>query len=307
MFVVSKMEASLDISSEFDCLPKFDKFVSNVLSYRNHQIEVSSVKLKFCGEISLVFESKIIEYAFSHNVQELYVDNRSGMYLNFATCLFSSLPVKHFTLYCHFRAPCLIHKTPWDFPALTTLHLSHIKLCNNNTRDSVDLFSKCVNLKKLTLKHFIIDSVEVFDIITPRLANLMLCNGRYSKVLSVIAPQLESLIMTSCSIKYLNAPPGISTLYYVGSRPPQLPKDCFHSLDRVTVNLNFNRSNMTYTYKEEDARETIKMLQELHSAKFLWLNLDIIKVCWSRVNLTYVKCLMTLKFPTTPLHWVVIY
>ncbi|CAH1415015.1 unnamed protein product [Lactuca virosa] len=41
-------------SREFSCLPMFAKFVNHVLSCRNHQVEVSSVKLHFSGAASQV-------------------------------------------------------------------------------------------------------------------------------------------------------------------------------------------------------------------------------------------------------------
>ncbi|CAH1415018.1 unnamed protein product [Lactuca virosa] len=45
----------LNLSSrEFSCLRKFGKFVNHVLSHRNHQVEVSSVKLHFSGAASQV-------------------------------------------------------------------------------------------------------------------------------------------------------------------------------------------------------------------------------------------------------------
>lgn len=39
-------------------------------------------------------------------------------------------------------------------PALTTLHLSEIIMHDRNTGKSVNFFSKCVNLKNITLKTF---------------------------------------------------------------------------------------------------------------------------------------------------------
>ncbi|KAL4570245.1 hypothetical protein LXL04_025896 [Taraxacum kok-saghyz] len=57
-------------TDHFRDLQKFAKFVKHVLSHRNHQIEVSSVKLNFRGAYNQVFVKKIADYAFSHNVQE---------------------------------------------------------------------------------------------------------------------------------------------------------------------------------------------------------------------------------------------
>ncbi|GJZ68212.1 hypothetical protein Tco_0631452 [Tanacetum coccineum] len=174
-----------------------------------------------------------------------------------------------------FHHPCLTPKTPWDFPALTTLHLSDITLCDDTCK-SVDLFSKCVNLKNLTLETFVLAGhVEVFDIITPRLSNLKLIHGRRLNAINLVAPQLENLIVIECSISYLNVPQGVSSLCYRGYDPPEWFKDSFHSVNKVTVSLFYHGT--LSPCNEDDARETIKMLQELRSARFLTLSIDIIE------------------------------
>ncbi|KVH95632.1 F-box domain, cyclin-like protein [Cynara cardunculus var. scolymus] len=262
-------------SRHFGSLPKFAEFVTHVLSHRNHQIEVTSVKLSFHGEASQAFVRKITSYAFSHNVQELTVVSFPRNHHEFPPCLFSSPSLKHFTLSCNFHVLCLAPKTPWDFPALTSLRLDAVRFCDDNTRKSVDLFSKCVNLKNLTLESFVVETVEGFDIITPRLSNLTLIKGRCLQVINLIAPQLENLTVIDCSIKYLNAPPGLSSLYYRGYCFSPLSKDRLHSLNKATIWLSIYCSNMPY--KEEDARKTINMLQEVQSARFLTLNADIVE------------------------------
>ncbi|KAI3728226.1 hypothetical protein L6452_16858 [Arctium lappa] len=259
----------------FVSLPKFSKFVTHVLSCRNHQIEVTFVKLNFHGAASQFFVRKIANYMFSHNVQELTVVTFPKRHYEFPPCLFSSQSLKRFTLSSYFLAPCLTPKTPWDFPALTSLHLNEITLCDDKSYKSVDLFSKCVNLKNLTLQRFLVKDVEVFDIITPQLSNLTLIKGRNLEVVNLVAPQLENLTVIDCSIKNAIAPPGLSTLSYIGYPRSQLSKEGFHSLNKVTISLHIYFSNMPF--KEEDARKTIKLLQEVHSARFLTLNVDIVE------------------------------
>nr|GEW12006.1 hypothetical protein [Tanacetum cinerariifolium] len=189
--LIWKAMPCLDFASYKFCpLPNFSKFVTNVLSHRNHQIDVSSVKLDFDGAASQAFVRKIANYAFSDNVQELTV----------------TIPLNH---------QCLTPKTPWDFPALTTLHLSEITLCDDNCK-SADLFSKCVNLRNVTLETFLLDC-----------------------------------------------------------KPPKWFKDSCHSVNKVTVSLSYHSG--LRPYNEEDFRETINMLQELCSAKFLTLSIDIIE------------------------------
>ncbi|KAI3728231.1 hypothetical protein L6452_16864 [Arctium lappa] len=226
-------------SHHFVSLHKFAKFVTHVLSHRNHQIEVTSVKLDFHGAASQFFVRKIANYVFSHNVQELTVVILPKEHHEFPPCLFNSQSLKHFTLSSYFFAPCVTPKTPWDFPALTSLHLNEVALCEDNTYKSVDLFSK-----KL-------------------------------KFINLVAPQLENLTVIDCSIKNPIAPPGLSTLSYRGFPPPQLSKEGFHSLNKVTISLSIYSSNMPF--KEKDARKTINLLQEVHSARFLTLNFDIVE------------------------------
>ncbi|CAH1447732.1 unnamed protein product [Lactuca virosa] len=257
-------------------LRKFSKFVTHVLSHRNNQVDVSLVKLRFEDAVSQVIVKRIANYAFSHNVQELTIESfspyQSYYPRKYPSCLFISRSLKHFTFSSPF-SPCVTPKTPWDFPALTTLHLLHIKLCDALTQESLDLFSKCVNLKNLTLDIFTVEDVGVLDIITPRLSTLTLIYGRCSEFVNLVAPQLEKLKVINCSFKYLNAPPGLSLLYYRGHCPPaELCKDRFHSLNKVTICLYLESP-----YKEEDARKSINMLQKLHSARYLTLNADIIE------------------------------
>ncbi|KAI3728235.1 hypothetical protein L6452_16868 [Arctium lappa] len=267
----------LNFSSwEFGSLPKFAKFVTHVLSHRNNQIEVTSVNLTFRGAVSQVFVRKIANYAFSHNVQELTVVCKFPKnHHEFPPCLFSSQSLKHFSLTCNFVAPCLTPKTPWDFPALTSLHLRAVRLCDENTEKSIDFFSKCVNLKNLTLESFFVDAVHGLDIITPQLSNLTLIDSKRLEVINLIAPRLENLTVINCSINYMNAPAGLSSLCYRGYHHAQLSKEGFHSLNKVTICLSSYCSKRQY--KEEDARRTINMLQEVHSARFLTLNTDIVE------------------------------
>nr|XP_043639841.1 F-box/LRR-repeat protein 25-like [Erigeron canadensis] len=150
-------------SGSFPTLPKFSKFVTNALSRRNNHVEVSSVKLKYIGAASQAFVKKIANYAFSHNVQELIVKSWPKNHYDYPPCLFSSTSLKHFTFSSFLIRSDLtpkIPKTPWNFPALTTLGLSDITLCEDK-REYLDLFSKCVNLKNLYLNCFIVEAKQL--------------------------------------------------------------------------------------------------------------------------------------------------
>nr|XP_043607436.1 F-box/FBD/LRR-repeat protein At1g80470-like [Erigeron canadensis]XP_043607437.1 F-box/FBD/LRR-repeat protein At1g80470-like [Erigeron canadensis] len=263
-------------SRRFPTVHKFSKFVTNVLSRRNNHVEVSTVKLSYSGAASQAFVKKIANYACSHNVQELVVLSRPKNHYDYPPCLFTSTSLKHFTFSSMLLRADLtpkLPKTPWNFPALTTLNLSDITLCEDN-REYFELFSRCVNLKDLALNTVIIEA-KVFDIITPRLSSLVLNNFRRQTVINVIAPQLENLSIIDCTINHLDTAPRLSSFVYKGYGPPKWFKGSFSSLNKVSVCLSFHRSNKMYD--EEEARETISMLQELKSAKFLTLNFDIVE------------------------------
>ncbi|KAI3728194.1 hypothetical protein L6452_16826 [Arctium lappa] len=261
-------------SDKFGSLLKFSKFVKHVLYDRNHQINVTTLKLSFHGAASQYFVRKIADYVLAHNVQEINVVIVPKKHHEFPPCLFSSRSLKHFYLRSYYLAPCLIPKTPWDFPALTTLYLQEVTFCDVNADESVNLFSKCVNLKSLTLCRFLANDVEVFDIITPRLSNLTLIHSDF-ELINLVAPELEHLTVEDCSIKTLNAPPGLLSLSYTGYSPLQLSNDGFHSLNKVAICLSIHRSRKPYN--EEVARKTINMLQEVQSARFLTLNADVVE------------------------------
>nr|XP_043639024.1 uncharacterized protein LOC122610097 [Erigeron canadensis]XP_043639025.1 uncharacterized protein LOC122610097 [Erigeron canadensis]XP_043639026.1 uncharacterized protein LOC122610097 [Erigeron canadensis] len=189
---------------------------------------------------------------------------------------FLSTSLKHFTFSSDILRPDFtpkMPKTPWNFPALTTLYLSEITLCEDK-RKYFDLFSKCVNLKNLSLTSFRVQA-KVFDIITPQLSSLLLSKKKCIAVINVIAPQLENLTIIDCSINHLDVAPRLSSFVYTGQVPLKWFRGSFHSLNKVSVCLYFWRSNMLYA--EEDARETISLLQKLQTAKFLTLNFDIVE------------------------------
>lgn len=265
-------------SSKFDTLHKFSKFVTHVLSHRNHQVEVVSVKLHFNGAASQAFVRKIANYAFSHNVQELTVSSCPKKNHEFPPCFFSSQTLKQLSLRFHLLfPPCVTPKTPWDFPALTTLDLFDTMLCDDD-RESFDPFSKCVNLTDLVLRRVTVHA-KVFDIIAPRVTKLTLIDCEHSRIANVIAPELENLTVIDSSITYMKAPLRLSYLHYSDYKypHPQWFKNCFHSLNEVSVSLSIYKKNKPY--EETAALETINMLQELRSARCLTLNMDIVEVC----------------------------
>lgn len=136
-----------DLSS----LAKFSKFVTHVLSRRNTHIDAYSVKFIFCDELIQSSVKIIMNYAFSHNVQQMIVWRWLNFYHEFPLSIFISQSLKHLTI-DRGDAPNPIKVTStWKLPALTTLYLKNIGFNDVISDKCIGIFSKCPNLKNLTL------------------------------------------------------------------------------------------------------------------------------------------------------------
>ncbi|XP_071705207.1 putative FBD-associated F-box protein At5g53640 [Rutidosis leptorrhynchoides] len=158
-------------SKDFSTLPKFTNFVKHFISGRNNLLEVSSVKLTFHGKVSQLFVRRILDYAFTHNVQKLTVrslDDQDDLHVS----LFSCQSLKSLSLYRLKPAPT------WDLPSLTTLYLDDVTFFGD---EGIGHISKCANLKNLTLHRCRLErsyGVTVgFNIHLPELSNLTLEDG----------------------------------------------------------------------------------------------------------------------------------
>ncbi|KAF5753735.1 putative F-box domain-containing protein [Helianthus annuus] len=267
---------------------KFSKFITHFFSSRNNQTKVSSVKLSFHGEDNQdvdVFVQQIMEYAFSHNIQQLNVACLFDKYgVEFPHFLSSSQSLKHLSVTKeHVSAtPYLrtyVVKAPstWEFPALTTLYLHDVHLCCDETTDKcIDLFSKCPNLKSLTIKSCYM-GVKVLSICLPLLSNLTLESIRGGvKVFNIVSPQLKNLTMKSDSQyypryardrQYRISAPDLVFLLYRGYDHLQLYTNGFLSLEKADICVS----------SPKDAHEVLHLLPQLHNVKSLTLNLEIVE------------------------------
>ncbi|KAJ0431819.1 putative F-box domain, leucine-rich repeat domain superfamily, F-box-like domain superfamily [Helianthus annuus] len=294
----------LNLSSEdFYTLPKFSKFVTHVLSRRNNLTEVYSLKLTFRGKASQVFVKRILNYAFSRNVQQLnvvWLDVNSNM--TFPLSLFSSKSLNSLTMQiverCRLMKTCLM--STWELPTLTTLDLHSVTLCVDEADKCIGIFSKCANLKNLTLKDFGTES-DGLSIFHPRLANLTLENTIFVKVVNVVAPQLENLTIRHCSAEHVISSPHLASFLYEGFYPLNLSTDGFHSLEKADICISVSQ--------EEYAHRIICLLQHLRSAKFLTLNLELVETLSSflDLNLHQPSPFVNLKslkiYPQTAYSW----
>ncbi|KAM0059691.1 putative F-box domain, leucine-rich repeat domain superfamily, F-box-like domain superfamily [Helianthus debilis subsp. tardiflorus] len=277
---------------DFHRLHNFSEFVTHVLSGRNNQAEVSSVKLSFHGEDAYVIAEQIMKYAFSHNMQKLNVacvfddDN-----VKFPLFLSSSRSLKHLSVTKE-RFPLTVYRWRHPFsyafkatsilelPALTTLYLHDVTFCcDENPVECIDLFSKCANLKSLTLKGCYIYGITGIRIRLPLLSNLTLESvGGNVEVFGIVAPQLKNLTIRGSFVRdheYLISAPDLVFLLYSGYDHLKLYTNGFLSLEKADICVS----------SPKDAHQVLRLLQHLHRVKSLTLNLEIVELLSSSVEL----------------------
>ncbi|PWA47492.1 F-box domain, cyclin-like protein [Artemisia annua] len=264
---------------KFQNMLQFTRFVNNVLSKRNSSSQVSAVELRFKGPATEFVIESIVNYAYSHSVQKLifiwYTYEEQDFHFtrvegpfypkkeqDFPPYLFTCHTLKHLTLAVYnssmFAGICNLPESPWDFPALETLNLKNVQfhVCEDK---SANLFSKCVNLKELTLHGFTMTPLETetFTICAPQLSSLTIRNAySFPKIWNVVAPQLKNLtasIQSSLLGDYL-----------------QLSAVRFDSLEKVSLSKVYTRY-----YNHE---KLFDLFKKLHSAKFLILDMNIIQM-----------------------------
>ncbi|GJV02968.1 F-box domain containing protein [Tanacetum coccineum] len=166
----------------------------------------------------------------------------------------------------------------WELPYLTTLHLHSITLYDDNTDKSNGFFSKCTNLKNLTLSNCKIKGSDGLSIFHLQLSNLALDNpDTRTKILNVVAPQLKTLSITGSIGTYQISTPQLVSLLFKGDSPLLFATYGFHSLEKARI--------CYYLPVGTHAPEILSLLQQLHNVKFLTINLDIVKILSSSVEL----------------------
>ncbi|KAJ9536307.1 hypothetical protein OSB04_un000516 [Centaurea solstitialis] len=259
---------NLNLDSQmFRNMSHFAKFVKHVLSNRNHRTKVSAVEVTFKGSFNQFVVKSIVDYAYLHNVEQLTLNVLIGVEHNvFPQC--SSQTLKHLTLTISEQCQHGGHipKSAWDFPSLETLSLSNMQFGEYGDK-SFDLFSKCVNLKDLTLDRFTLWNLSIFNVCAPQLSNLTITNPySFPKVFNVVAPQLEnlsaSIITTKC--EHWGCTERLNFL--------QLSTEGLNSLEKVNLYLP-----RPFCEKDRYAPRLLNLFQKLCSAKFLILDMGIIE------------------------------
>ncbi|XP_076930746.1 F-box protein At1g60400-like [Bidens hawaiensis] len=268
-------------SDDFASLPQFSEAVAHVLSRRDAQIEVESLVLSLHGKVSREFAKRVLNYAFSHNVQRMAIRCLIEEKIEFPLSLFRSRSLTHLTLIG--SVDCSIASTTWELPALTTLHLGYVTLyCGNDEDDDEDdddnnIIAKCPNLKNLTLDGCKITGPNGLSICHPRLSNLTLENGDWAlDSVHVVAPHLKNLSIVNCDWVHLSAPDLTSFIYRRGYSL-EFSTDSLPSLEEVDLCIRQPR--------ETEAHTIIGLLQKFHGVKCLTINLETLEVVSSSVEL----------------------
>ncbi|KAJ0824568.1 putative leucine-rich repeat domain superfamily [Helianthus annuus] len=186
--------------------------------------------------------------------------------VEFPPFLFSSRSLKHlsltkenFSAFQRRHSSSYVFKatSTWELPVLTTLYLYGVTLCcDDNTDKCIGFFSKCANLKNLTLKSCYTEGFKGLSICLPLLSNLTV-EDVYGSVedYNIVAPELKNLNMS-----------GVFTQdhQYLISAP---------ALADICVSY------------PRDARKALRLLQQLHNVKSLTLNLEIVELLNRSVDL----------------------
>jgi len=157
---LSTLTLSVD---HFGTNQRLKRFLSMLLSLRDHSTDIHSLVVHEDIMDHNLYQ-KIIEYAFSRNIQHFQIHYTPFNLL--PSCFFSSLTLTSLTLTGinlmlprqHQIFPCS-HSQSFNFPALTTLSLKHLCFCcndNDNDNDNgsfVDPFSTFNMLNTLIIDH----------------------------------------------------------------------------------------------------------------------------------------------------------
>ncbi|XP_071702966.1 uncharacterized protein [Rutidosis leptorrhynchoides] len=215
-----------------------------------------------------------MDYAFTHNAQQLTVRSLHRCANDLPVSLFSSESVKSLSLYRLKPAPT------WDLPSLTTLYLDDVTF---NGDEGIGHISKCANLKNLTLHRCYMSGAHiatVFDICLPELINLTLEEGMFfENGLNVFAPKLENLTVIDWETVHLQSISKLVSLVYKGFCSGLLQIFSFGLcyLEKVDICI----CNPCYKEEKIDDHNLVDLLRLIQNAKYITLNLDLIQLIFS--------------------------
>lgn len=220
----------------------------------------------------------IAVYAASHNVQKLDISADASRKRAYKCGGVSPLPLSLSVFSCSsLQQLCLdtrdlwasnLPESTWILPALTTLVLKQVSFefcCDGHSSKSVDLFSNLLNLKNLTLYDCSTNGLEVFNVFTPQLENLVI-GSRYYRYLC----------------KFVVSAPKLLSFQYTGDYGLLISTNDLNSLEKVYINIGgifgYHTIVGDYEKKQKIRQEVIHMFHQLHGARFVLLTLYTIEV-----------------------------
>ncbi|XP_071734086.1 uncharacterized protein [Rutidosis leptorrhynchoides] len=255
-------------SYEFPDMNSFNKFAKHALLHRNHHREVSVLELRCRGIVNQFTGRSIVNYAGLHNVRRLNLVWSGTKVVEFPQFLFNCRALVDLTLAVEsYRGSglsrCNISELGWDFPLLEKLILRNFHLDGGENKH-INLFSKCVNLKDLTLCRINMNGLEELNLCAPQLSNLSVTFGkRYPKVLNVVGHQLQNLTAS------------VDSIHVLESHVDFLEK----------VNISWPEVNFYFPEKKRlSLSQLVGVFQKVHCAKSLILDPYILKALSSCVD-----------------------
>ncbi|GAU23643.1 hypothetical protein TSUD_304180 [Trifolium subterraneum] len=167
-------------SDDYRTYKIFTKFVSTVLSLRDSSVALQVVDLRRQnGRLELHILERIVNYAISHNVQQLglYVD---GDIAQIPTIVFSCQTLTHLKLsiYNGIHNETMFPRS-LSLPALTNLQLEHFTFCVGDN-DRIEPFSTFNRLNSLCISNCTVRGVQTLCISSATLVDLTLYDGTYN-------------------------------------------------------------------------------------------------------------------------------
>jgi len=188
---------------------KYNKFVSHVLSNRDHCVALHNLRLTVFKSTVPKLLSKAINYAASHYLSKLTLDfdfEVKEIPTSIVTLLYNSKYLTFLDIRINICISfyCCTMKLPqsFDLPSLKILVLNNVTF-TGGADNCADPFSACTSLTTLILRHYIHNySAQTLHISCPSLSTLKLHNIVHSHtfvpkiVLSV--PNLRSITLENC-------------------------------------------------------------------------------------------------------------
>ncbi|KAL8149504.1 hypothetical protein AgCh_006494 [Apium graveolens] len=190
-------------SLPFNDISRYTMFIRHVLSNRNHESNLSELKMYVPRKLTVkqsvcrkrfrgCVVEKFIEYAISHNVQELNIRTkcRISKIKPFKLSTFNSKSMKKLTLDLLLDEDFALESNCWDLPALTTLHLKHAFSWYNGVKPNLPE-SSLTSLPALRTLCLDYANLSEISLSLPNLKTLRLSNCKLPR--RVEAPELEDV------------------------------------------------------------------------------------------------------------------